>query len=164
MDGSPGIFRAVFVLTVMMSLFSVTGSEGQTTSITSSGLNTNVALSPNAPVPTYNITGGTRPGNGTNLFHSFGDFSVGTHDRALFQNDSGLATTNILSRVTGGQTSNIYGNIQTAGFGTAALWLINPAGIVFGPSASLNVGGSVHFSTADYLRLGSGNDRVDPQV
>ncbi|GAB1723802.1 MAG: hypothetical protein NTNFB01_26980 [Nitrospira sp.] len=137
----------------------MTGSEGQTTSITSSGLNTNVALSPNAPVPTYNITGGTRPGNGTNLFHSFGDFSVGTHDRALFQNDSGLATTNILSRVTGGQTSNIYGNIQTAGFGTAALWLINPAGIVFGPSASLNVGGSVHFSTADYLRLGSGNDR-----
>jgi large exoprotein involved in heme utilization and adhesion len=61
--------------------------------------------------------------------------------------------------VTGGQTSNIYGTIQTAGFGSAALWLINPAGIVFGPSASLNVGGSVHFSTADYLRLGSGNDR-----
>jgi large exoprotein involved in heme utilization and adhesion len=64
-----------------------------------------------------------------------------------------------LSRVTGGQTSNIYGTIQTAGFGSAALWLINPAGIVFGPTASLNVGGSVHFSTADYLRLGSGNDR-----
>lgn len=115
MDGSPGIFRAVFVLTVMMSLFSVTGSEGQTTSITSSGLNTNVALSPNAPVPTYNITGGTRPGNGTNLFHSFGDFSVGTHDRALFQNDSGLATTNILSRVTGARPRTSMGTFRRRG-------------------------------------------------
>ncbi len=78
---------------------------------------------------------------------------------ARFFNESGRATTNILSRVTGGQPSNIFGTIQTAGFGSAALWLINPAGIVFGPTASLNVGGSVHFSTADYLRLGSGNDR-----
>ena len=155
-------WRVVWLLSVLPGLVPLAWASvgfGQTTSITSSGLNTNVALSPNAPVPTYNITGGTRPGNGTNLFHSFGDFSVGTHDRAVFQNDSGLSTTNILSRVTGGQTSNIYGAIQTAGFGTAALWLINPAGIVFGPTASLNVGGSVHFSTADYLRLGSGNDR-----
>jgi filamentous hemagglutinin family protein len=123
------------------------------------GLGTKVTLNGAAPVPTYDITGGTRPGNGTNLFHSFGDFSVGTHDIARFGNDSGLLTTNILSRVTGGQPSNIFGTVQTAGFGTAALWLINPAGIVFGPTASLNVGGSVHFSTADYLRLGSGNDR-----
>ncbi|CBK41670.1 exported protein of unknown function, contains haemagglutination activity domain [Nitrospira defluvii] len=162
MDGSPSSLRPLFLLTVMTSLsllFSVTGSEGQTTSITSSGLGTKVTLNGGAPVPTYDITGGTRPGNGTNLFHSFGDFSVGTHDIARFGNDSGLPTTNILSRVTGGQTSNIYGTIQTAGFGSAALWLINPAGIVFGPTASLNVGGSVHFSTADYLRLGSGNDR-----
>lgn len=73
-----------------------------------------------ALVPTYNITGETRPGNGTNLFHSFGVFSVGTHDRAVFKNDSKFSTTNILSRVTGGQASNIYGAIQTAGFGTAA--------------------------------------------
>jgi large exoprotein involved in heme utilization and adhesion len=33
---------------------------------------------------------------------------------------------------------------------------MNPAGIVFGPSASLNVGGSVSFTTADYLRLSDG--------
>jgi filamentous hemagglutinin family protein len=144
---------------VLVSLLGVSVSQGQTTSITSSGLNTQVTFNSGAPVPTYDITGGTRPGNGTNLFHSFGEFSVGTHDIARFGNDAGLPTTNILSRVTGGQASNIYGNIQSAGFGTAALWLINPAGIVFGPSASLNVGGSAHFSTADYLRLGSGNDR-----
>ncbi|CBK41676.1 conserved exported protein of unknown function, contains filamentous haemagglutinin family N-terminal domain [Nitrospira defluvii] len=161
MDGSPSSLRIVLVLTVMMSLLSVTVSEGQTTSITSSGLGTTISPASIDPAgrPNYIITGGTRPGDGPNLFHSFGDFSVGTNNVARFFNETGRSTTNILSRVTGGQTSNIYGTIQTAGFGTAALWLINPAGIVFGPTASLNVGGSVHFSTADYLRLGSGNDR-----
>src|SRR5712691_6104511 len=32
----------------------------------------------------YTITGGTRPGNGPNLFHSFDRFSVGTRDVASF--------------------------------------------------------------------------------
>ncbi len=107
-------------------------------------------------MPTYDITGGTRPGNGTNLFHSFGQFSVGTNDVARFANDSALPTTNILSRVTGGQPSNIYGNISTTGFRGANLYLINPAGVLFGPTASLNVSGSVTVSTADYLRLADG--------
>jgi len=102
------------------------------------------------------ITGGTRPGGGPNLFHSFGLFSVGAGDTANFLNDSGLFTTNILSRVTGGLVSNIFGTIQTTGFGNASLFLINPAGVVFGPTASLNVGGSFHVSTADYLRLADG--------
>lgn len=160
MDRRWYVMRSVWLMSVQIGLLLwVSLTQAQTTSITSSGFGTKVTLNGGAPVPTYDITGGTRPGNGANLFHSFGDFSVGTHDIARFGNDSGLPTTNILSRVTGGQTSNIYGMIQTAGFGSAALWLINPAGIVFGPTASLNVGGSVHFSTADYLRLGSGNDR-----
>lgn len=129
-------------------------SEGQTTSITSSGLNTQVSHV--GGQQNYDITGGTRPGNGTNLFHSFGDFSVGTSDVARFLNDSGLATTNILSRVTGGHVSNIYGQINTMSFPGANLYLINPAGVLFGPTATLNVSGSVHVSTADYLRLADG--------
>ncbi len=67
-----------------------------------------------------------------------------------------MPTTNILSRVTGGNPSNIFGTIQTTGFGSANLFLMNPAGIVFGPSASLNVGGSASFTTADYLRFADG--------
>src|SRR5437773_9255584 len=48
------------------------------------------------------ITGGTRPSNVPNLFHSFGQFNLGTGDTANFFDDTGAFTANILSRVTGG--------------------------------------------------------------
>ncbi|MEX2492799.1 MAG: filamentous hemagglutinin N-terminal domain-containing protein, partial [Nitrospirales bacterium] len=105
---------------------------------------------------THNIIGGTRPGGGGNLFHSFGEFGVPTDNIANFLNEAELPTSNILSRVTGGNPSNIFGTIQTEGFGNANLFLMNPAGIVFGPDASLNIGGSTHFTTSDYLKLGDG--------
>src|SRR5262245_24123589 len=57
---------------------------------------------------TFNITGGTRPGNGPNLFHSFGLFNVGPGDIVKFQNTTpGTPTANILGRITGGQVSTI---------------------------------------------------------
>ncbi|GKS63707.1 hypothetical protein YTPLAS72_10110 [Nitrospira sp.] len=146
-------FRAMALVGVLTLLW-VPVSPGQTTSITSSGLNTQVSHV--AGQPNYDITGGTRPGNDTNLFHGFGDFSVGTNHTANFLNDSGLPTSNILGRVTGGNPSNIFGTIQTTGFGNANLFFMNPAGIVFGPNASLNVGGSVTFTTADYIKLADG--------
>jgi filamentous hemagglutinin family protein len=134
--------------------------------ITSSGLHTQVTTAPStAPGKfQYDITGGTRPGGGTNLFHSFGDFSVPTNNVANFANKGpfdlngnlladSLPTSNILGRVTGGNISNIFGAIQTQGFGSANLFLINPAGFLFGPNATVNVGGMVVFTSADYLRL-----------
>jgi filamentous hemagglutinin family protein len=110
------------------------------------------------------ITGGTRPGGGANLFHSFGQFNIGPQDISTFQNGisfdvngttlaAGLPTSNILARVTGGDLSSIYGTIQTSGFGNANLFLMNPAGFLFGPNATVNVGGMVAFTSADYLRL-----------
>nr|MBA3965688.1 filamentous hemagglutinin N-terminal domain-containing protein [Nitrospirales bacterium] len=126
--------------------------------ITASGLNTQVSAPVTLPggAVQHNITGGTRPGGGANLFHSFGEFGVPTNNIANFLNDSGLPTSNILSRVTGGNPSNIFGKIQTEGFANANLFLMNPAGIMFGPNASLNVGGAAHFTTADYLKLADG--------
>jgi filamentous hemagglutinin family protein len=106
----------------------------------------------------YNITGGTRPENGTNLFHSFGEFSVGALDTARFLNTTpDLITSNILGRVTGSNPSSLFGTIDTLSYGGANLFLMNPAGIVFGPNASLNVSGSVTFTTANYLRLAEAN-------
>lgn len=123
------------------------------TTITPSGLGTTVAPPP-AGGTNYQITGGTR--QGPNLFHSFGLFSVGAGDVATFNNETGLPTSNILGRITGGQTSNIFGTIRTTDFGAANLFLINPSGWIFGPTASLEVGGSFHVSTADYLRFSDG--------
>jgi filamentous hemagglutinin family protein len=132
------------------------------TPITSSGLSTEVTTNGNI----HDITGGTRPGgaSGTNLFHSFGDFGVPANNIANFLNAGsfdlngipladGLPTSNILGRVTGGNISNVFGTIQTTGFGNANLFLMNPTGFLFGPNATVNVAGMVAFTTADYLKL-----------
>lgn len=142
----------LFLLTISNVTWGGMSYAQVTPSITSSGLSTNVAKSG----AVYDITGGTRPSNGPNLFHSFGEFGVPTNNIANFLNETALPTSNILGRVTGGNPSNIFGTLQTTGFGSANLFLMNPAGIVFGPNASLNVGGSVSFTTADYLRLADG--------
>ena len=126
--------------------------------ITPSGLNTQVDLSqtPPAGITQYDITGGTRPGDGANLFHSFGDFNVPHITIANFLNESGMTTSNILGRVTGGNISNIFGTIQTTGFGNANLFLMNSAGFLFGPNATINVGGMMAFTSADYIKLADG--------
>ena len=137
------------VFLLIVASIKMSPSVGDAQNITASGLNTQVNQAGNS----YTITGGTRPGGGPNLFHSFGDFSVDGGQLANFLNNTNLPTSNILGRVTGGTISTIDGTIQTTGFGGANLFLMNPSGIVLGPGASLNVGGSVSFTTAQYMRL-----------
>lgn len=113
----------------------------------SGGLGTVAAESGN----TTNITGGLRPGNGPNVFHSFNQFSVGQGHTAAFINPGGASR--VISRVIGGSPSNINGTIEAMGWN---LYFMNPSGIIFGSSAQLNVSGSAYFSTAQQLTLGDG--------
>ncbi|APB32318.1 filamentous hemagglutinin family outer membrane protein [Gloeomargarita lithophora Alchichica-D10] len=99
----------------------------------------------------FDITGGTRAG--ANLFHSFAKFGLSQAQIAHFL--SNPAVRNILARVTGGDASVINGLIKVTG-GNSNLYLMNPAGIVFGPNASLNVPAAFHATTANAIKIGDG--------
>jgi len=103
--------------------------------------------------PDYAITSDLGTQVGSNLFHSFQVFNIDTGESATFSGPDSVA--NILGRVTGGSVSSIDGAINSTIPG-ANLYLVNPSGVVFGENASLNVGGSFHVSTADYLTLTDG--------
>jgi filamentous hemagglutinin family protein len=110
-------------------------------------------VTPNVEIkglPAERIDGGAI--RDANLFHSFEQFNIGDLQRVYFANPAGI--TNIFSRVTGSNLSEIFGTLGVNG--NANLFLINPNGIIFGENASLDVGGSFAASTADAIQFGDG--------
>lgn len=105
--------------------------------------------------PLYLIDGGQVAG--TNLFHSFANFDLAQGDTAAWTFSSGDAAsiTNVINRVTGGSPSQLFGMLDSTALPNADFYFINPAGIVFGQGAQVNVPAAAYFSTASELRFGS---------
>ncbi|NER35025.1 MAG: S-layer family protein [Oscillatoria sp. SIO1A7] len=97
------------------------------------------------------INGGTTAGS--NLFHSFQEFSVPTGMEVLFNNGGNIS--NIITRITGENISLIDGTLRSNG--SANLLIINPNGLNFGVGASLNIGGSFLGSTANSVLFADGS-------
>ena len=106
------------------------------------------------------IDGGAK--RGANLFHSFQEFNIQKGRGVYFSNPDGV--TNILTRVTGNNGSNILGTLGVDG--KADLFFINPNGIIFGPEAKLDVQGSFYGATANSILLKNGFEFAtsDPQA
>jgi filamentous hemagglutinin family protein len=100
--------------------------------------------------------------SGNNLFHSFVRFNLNSSESATFTGDSHIQ--NVISRVTGGALSNIDGALKSE-IGQAAFYFINPAGIVFGPNAQIDVSGAFYASTAGELKFADGTkfSALNPQ-
>ena len=90
---------------------------------------------------------------GSNLFHSFSEFNLANGESATFSGPAAIS--NILSRVTGVNPSNIDGTLRSTIDG-ANLYFLNPNGVFFGPNAQIDVSGAFVVSTADAIRLQDG--------
>ncbi|MFY7804691.1 MAG: filamentous hemagglutinin N-terminal domain-containing protein, partial [Limnoraphis robusta] len=137
-------FSVVAAVTTVFSLTPLT-TVAQIVPDNSLG-NENSVVTPNVNIRGINsnrIDGGAVRGG--NLFHSFQEFNIREGRGAYFSNPDNII--NILTRVTGGNISEILGTLGV--LGNANLFLINPNGIVFGPNARLDVGGSFFATTAD---------------
>ena len=149
------VAQAAFTQTIFTQ-----ASSAQNAIAPDSTLPTNTLVNFNPTNKTYTITGGTQVG--TNQFHSFRDLGTPTNNTVHF--DNALTTTNIIGRVTGSNISNIDGIVKANG--NANLYVINPNGIIFGPNAKLEIGGSFGASTANSLKFGDGSEfsATNPQA
>ncbi|TVQ57399.1 MAG: filamentous hemagglutinin N-terminal domain-containing protein, partial [Spirulina sp. DLM2.Bin59] len=99
----------------------------------------------------YQIEGGTAVSG--NLFHSFQQFGLTAAEVATFLADP--TTQNIFARVIGGDPSQINGLLTVLG-GSPNFYLMNPAGIVFGADARLDVPGNFFATTATAMEFAHG--------
>lgn len=91
--------------------------------------------------------------SGPNLLHSFERFDVPAGESATFEGGADVLA--IVSRVTGGQPSAIDGRIVSEA-PNADFFFLNPAGVLIGPDAEIDVPASFHLSTADFVQFPNG--------
>jgi filamentous hemagglutinin family protein len=139
------------LITVLLLAWGVTLERVKAQSITPATDGTGTVVNSNGN--RIDITGGQLSGDKANLFHSFSKFGLNENQIANFLSNPQIQ--NILGRVVGGDASVINGLIQVTG-GNTNLFLMNPAGIIFGSNASLNVPAAFTATTANGIGF---NDR-----
>jgi filamentous hemagglutinin family protein len=91
---------------------------------------------------------------GQNLFHSFTQFGLGPKQTVTFElKDPAIA--NIFARVTGGNPSLLNGNVAIGGGGAPSFYLMNPAGVIFGPNFQFPTGLPLTATTANGVMFDS---------
>lgn len=90
---------------------------------------------------------------GQNLFHSFTRMDLNSNETAVYQGGAGIR--NLVTTITGGRSS-IDGKIRSEIPG-ANLFLINPAGVVFGENATVDLSGALAVSSAHQLIFSNGD-------
>ena len=137
----------ITALSLILGTLAVTPANSQPITPANDGTKTTVTQQDQQ----FNIEGGTR--SGANLFHSFDKFNVNSDQTANFQTTSDIS--NILGRIKGG-ASYINGLIQVLG-GNSNLFLMNPAGIMFGSNARLNIPAAFSVTTATGIGFDNNN-------
>lgn len=146
------IQRYITYPTVMLGFALGIGMPANSQTILIDGSTPTLVNGENGCSGTCTVTGGALSGD--NLFHNFTHFGVDSNATVTFD-DPGVQ--NIITRVTGSDTSLIDGVLSTSPNSSADLFVFNPNGIRFGDGASLQVGGSFFASTASDITFADGN-------
>ncbi|HEY9837783.1 MAG TPA: filamentous hemagglutinin N-terminal domain-containing protein, partial [Vampirovibrionales bacterium] len=148
---TPNQIRTIASL-LLLSYFTSTNNPTHAQPIAPAADGTGTIVNPDGQQ--FNIEGGQLSKDGANLFHSFEQFGLDAGQVANFLSNPDIQ--NILGRITGGDASIINGLIQLTG-GNSNLYLMNPAGILFGPNAQLNVPADFFATTATGIGFSEGN-------
>ena len=123
-----------------------------------------IPVASGAPVLDKVVSGGATVNAGTtttvtsttqNNVIDWQDFSVAQGEKVQF--DGGAKTNNYLNLVTGPSVSQINGAIE----GGANVYLVNPHGVIFGKTASVNVG-NLYASTRDIGKVDPTAELTNP--
>ena len=147
------LLTSLLTTTFVLGLFTApphASAQGQPVTPAADG--TGTVVTPNGNQ--FEIHGGSLSGDGANLFHSFEQFGLSSGEIANFISSPEIQ--NILGRVVSGDPSVINGLVQVTG-GNSNLFLMNPAGIIFGNNASLNVPADFFATTATGIGFGGDN-------
>lgn len=137
------VTKATVVLTLLPFISSGIADTACAQAIVPTHKTTQVSISDSGII---NISGGRQSAD--NLFHRFDQFNLNQQQTANFITTPNTQT--VLGEIVDSTASTIDGLLQITG-SNADLYLVSPAGLIFGPNARLDLSGSFTATTATHL-------------